>query len=142
VRKIGLSYSRCLRDIVEQTVHPDDVLIIIARTNFDPHDDRDWATVWSSYGRGDSIWAMPAWAGSTHTEDEFRSYTLQLWDDGKIHQPRRFGAYTPSIEHHWLDTILIAEDIERVPAVKTAWDQFVMIAGLAGVDYRPGTDDQ
>ena len=37
--KIGLSYSRCVRDIVDGVVDIDDVLIIIARTNFDPHYD-------------------------------------------------------------------------------------------------------
>jgi hypothetical protein len=34
--KIGFSYSRCVRDIVEGDVNIDDVLIIIARTNFQP----------------------------------------------------------------------------------------------------------
>jgi hypothetical protein len=142
MRKIGLSYSRCLLDIVEQRVHTEDVLVIIARTDFDPHDDRSWNEIWHGYSRGDSIWSMPVWTGSSHSEDEFRSYTLQLWDDGKIHQPRRFGAYAPGLEHHWLDTILISDDIERIPAVKAAWDQFVMIAGLAGVEHRSGADDQ
>ena len=142
MRKIGLSYSRCLLDIVEQRVQPDDVLVIIARTDFDPHDDRSWNEIWHGYSR-DSDWSMPVWSGSSpHSEDEFRSYTLQLWDDGKIHQPRRYGAYAPALEHHWLDTILIADDIERVPAVKAAWDHFVMIAGLAGVDYRIGDGEE
>ena len=36
--KIGLSYSRCIRDIVDGTVDINDVLIVIARTDFDPHD--------------------------------------------------------------------------------------------------------
>ena len=37
--KIGLSYSRCVRDIVEGKVDIADVLVIIARTDFDPRDD-------------------------------------------------------------------------------------------------------
>ena len=36
--KIGLSYSRCVRDIVDGVVSIDDVLIVISRTDFDPHD--------------------------------------------------------------------------------------------------------
>ena len=40
--KIGLSYSRCVRDIVDGTVDIEDVLLIIARTDFDPHDDDQW----------------------------------------------------------------------------------------------------
>ena len=30
--KIGLSYSRCVRDIVDGTVPIDDVLVVISRT--------------------------------------------------------------------------------------------------------------
>jgi hypothetical protein len=37
--KIGLSYSRCVKDIVDGVVDIADVLVIIARTDFDPHDD-------------------------------------------------------------------------------------------------------
>ena len=40
--KIGLSYSRCVRDIVDGKVDINDVLVIIARTNFDPRDDDQW----------------------------------------------------------------------------------------------------
>ena len=40
--KIGLSYSRCVRDIVEGKVDMADVLVIIARTDFDPHNDEQW----------------------------------------------------------------------------------------------------
>ena len=40
--KIGLSYSRCIRDIIEGKVEIDDILIIIARTDFDPRDDKQW----------------------------------------------------------------------------------------------------
>ena len=40
--KVGLSLSRCMRDIVEARVVYDDVLVIIARTDFDPHDDAHW----------------------------------------------------------------------------------------------------
>ena len=32
--KIGLSYSRCILDIVEGRVDINDVLVVIARTNF------------------------------------------------------------------------------------------------------------
>ena len=36
--KIGLSYSRCVLDIVEERVDINDVLVIIARTKFDPNE--------------------------------------------------------------------------------------------------------
>jgi hypothetical protein len=34
--KIGLSYSRCVRDIVDGRVDIADVLVLITRTDFDP----------------------------------------------------------------------------------------------------------
>jgi hypothetical protein len=37
--KTGLSYSRCVRDIVDGKVDIDDVLVLISRTDFDPRDD-------------------------------------------------------------------------------------------------------
>ena len=40
--RIGLSFSRCVLDIVEGRVDIDDVLVVIARTDFDPHNDSQW----------------------------------------------------------------------------------------------------
>jgi len=40
--KVGSSLSRCVRDIYEGTVGIDDVLVIVARTDFDPENDTQW----------------------------------------------------------------------------------------------------
>lgn len=53
--RIGLSYSRCIRDIIEGKVDIKDVLIIIARTDFDPHDDKQWEDIWRGYGGGQTV---------------------------------------------------------------------------------------
>lgn len=37
--KVGTSLSRCVRDIYEDVVDIDDVLVIVARTDFDPEND-------------------------------------------------------------------------------------------------------
>ena len=37
--KIGLSLSRCMRDILEERVDIKDVLVIVARTDVDPYND-------------------------------------------------------------------------------------------------------
>ena len=71
--KIGLSYSRCVRDIVDGKVDIDDVLVIIARTDFDPHNDDQWSGIWEGYGggtdghslRGMFSGSNPEWAGYT-----------------------------------------------------------------------------
>ena len=139
--KIGLSYSRCVRDIVEGKVDMSDVLIIIARTDFDPHDDGQWAGIWQGYAGGSNRGSMirmfggtnPEWGGTDHTEEEFRSVSKELWDMGKLHQPRKFGAYPRRMPYYWLETVLPSDELETNVAAKEAWDRFQVIAGLTNI---------
>ena len=50
--KVGLSLSRCMRDIFNGTVDEEDVLVIVARTDFDPHNDNHWNNIWDGYVYG------------------------------------------------------------------------------------------
>lgn len=138
--KIGLSYSRCLRDIVDGKIDIADVLVIIARTDFDPHDDKQWKSIWLGYGggtdnnsiRGLFSGSLPEWAGySDEDEDLFRSASIELWESGKLHQPRKFGANPTRLPYYWLETSLPTEELESNPAVKRAWEQFQIVAGLS-----------
>jgi hypothetical protein len=131
--KIGLSYSRCIRDIVDGTVDPKDVLIIISRTSFDPHHEDQWKMIWEGYrGRG-SFNSPREWAHyDADREQEFRDVTLNLWADGKLHQPRNFGAYPRRLPYYWLETIVSADEMESSPAIKDAWEKFQMVSGLKG----------
>lgn len=145
--KIGLSYSRCVRDIVEGRVDIDDVLVLIARTDFDPRDDKQWAGIWSGYGGGSPDMSSyrgfsrsaPEWAGHTD-EERFRSVSIELWESGKLHQPRQFGSNPARRSEYWLETVLLDSELENRPAVKEAWDKFQMLAGLTSTnldkDYR------
>ena len=145
--KIGLSYSRCVRDIVDGTVDIDDVLVLITRTDFDPHDDKQWSGIWIGYGGGtDNAYSSgffshsnPEWAGY-HDEDRFRSVSIELWETGKLHQPRKFGAKPARRPEIWLETVLPDSEMENRPAVKEAWDQFQTLAGLTSTkldrEYR------
>ena len=47
--KVGLSLSRCLRDVYEGRVEENDVLVIIARTDMDPRNDAHWNQIWDGY---------------------------------------------------------------------------------------------
>jgi hypothetical protein len=141
--KIGLSYSRCIRDIVEGVVDIDDVLVIIARTDFDPHDDEQWSGIWEGYAGGSAPQTMrglfggsnPEWFGtSDEDEDRYRSVSIELWEQGKFHQPRKFGAYPKRRPEIWLETVLPNSELATNPAAKKAWDQFQMIAGLTNVE--------
>jgi hypothetical protein len=141
--KIGLSYSRCIRDIVEGKVDIEDVLVIIARTDFDPHDDAQWKGIWEGYGGGHkgsmirgffSGGSNPEWAGLTdEDEDLFRNVSIELWEQGKFHQPRKFGAYPRRMKYYWLEAVLPSEELENNPAAKKAFDQFQIVAGLTNI---------
>ena len=134
--KIGLSYSRCILDIVEGRVDIEDVLIVIARTDFDPHDDKQWHGIWSGYCHGGM--SRAEWGDydffNKEDEDKFRSVSIMLWDDGKLHQPRKFGAHPARRAEFWLEAVLPSEELDRNPAAKKAWEKFQTIASLTNVN--------
>jgi hypothetical protein len=140
--KVGLSYSRCILDIVEGRVGIEEVLVIVSRTDFDPHDDKQWAGIWSGYCLGGM--SNPEWGNYDfhNAEDEikFRSVSIELWEEGKFHQPRKFGANPSRRPEYWLETCLPSSELERNPAAKIAWDRFQVVAGLTNVkldkDYQ------
>jgi hypothetical protein len=128
--KIGLSYSRCIRDIIDGKVALRDVLVIVARTDFDPRDDEQWRNIWEGYGGGTNpggIWSNPEWAGYDD-EDKFREVTLELYNTGKLHQPRQFGSHPPRLNNYWLDCVV--PENEMTPAQQKAWDNYQLITGL------------
>lgn len=129
--KIGLSYSRCVRDIVDGKVNIEDVLVIIARTDFDPHDDDQWSGIWRGY-HGASAFSNPEWANyPPEDEQKFRDVSIELWESGKFHEPRKFGAHPRRMPYYWLETILPDDELENNPAVKKAFESFQLLAGLA-----------
>lgn len=142
--KIGLSYSRCVRDIVEGRVDINDVLVIVARTDFDPHDDQQWQGIWQGYAGGSNRGSMirmfsgsnPEWASSDHTEEDFRNVSRDLWNLGKLHQPRKFGAHPRRLPYYWLETIVSDQELETSPAIKDAWEKFQMVSGLSGSSVK------
>ena len=131
--KIGLSYSRCVLDIVEGRVDIEDVLVVVARTNFDPNDDTQWAGIWQGYTLGGL--SNPEWSDydlhNKDHEDKFRSVSIELWESGKFHQPRKFGAHPQRMPYYWMEVGLTSHDIDQNPTVKKAWEQFQILAGLA-----------
>jgi len=143
--KVGLSLSRCVCDIVDGKVDVEDVLVIIARTNFDPTDDQQWQNIWQGYGGGNTLgnpFSRPEWTNyAPEDEQRVRNVVLELWGQGKIHQPRKFGSVRAQRRpEYWLEAVLPSSELERNPAAKKAWDQFQVIAGLSDVkldkDYQ------
>ena len=126
--KIGLSLSRCVKDIVDGVVDPEDVLVLVTGTEFDPTLDDQWDNIWHGYSFEHSIWG-----GLRHREDEVRAVVLQLWHDGKIHQPRKFGTQPPGSSYHWREVVLMDEELDQNPAARMAWEKFKMIAELTNI---------
>ena len=127
--KIGLSFSRCVRDIVDGVVDIDDVLIVISRTDFDPNNDQQWHGIWEGYH-----WHNPEWANyPDEDEDRFRSVAIELWETGRFHQPRKFGARPIRRSEIWLETVLPSSELNTNPAAKAAWEKFQTVAGLTSV---------
>ena len=138
--KIGLSYSRCVRDIVDGKVDINDVLVLITRTDFDPHDDEQWDGIWHGYHQRGG-WSNPEWAHyKDEDEERFRDVSKELWAQGKLHQPRKFGAHPARRPEIWLEAVLPNSELKRNPAAQDAWDRFQTIAGLTNVkldkDYQ------
>ena len=135
--KIGLSYSRCVRDIVDGVVDINDVLVVISRTDFDPRDDEQWQGIWSGYGGGQTFgsqYSNPEWMNyPSEDEDRFRSVSIELLESGKLHQPRQFGAHPKRRPEIWLEAVLPSSELENNPAAKMAWEKFQTIAGLTNV---------
>jgi hypothetical protein len=129
--KIGLSYSRCVRDIVDGKVDINDVLVIVARTDFDPNIEEQWDGIWQGYhNRGG--WSNPEWAHyADEDEERFRNVSKELYSRGLLHQPRQFGAHPSRLPYHWLEASLPTAELESRPAVKKAWEQFQIVAGLS-----------
>jgi len=131
--RVGLSYSRCVRDIVDGVVDIEDVLVIISRTNFDPRIDEQWKGIWHGY-RQRSGWSNPEWMGYPETDEgKFREVSITLLEQGKLHQPRQFGMHPHRMPYIWLETVLPSEELETNPVAQAAWNNFQVIAGLTGV---------
>jgi hypothetical protein len=131
--KVGTSLSRCVRDIVQGRVDINDVLVVIARTDFDPRSDEQWQNVWRGY-RQRSGWSAPEWDEfDDEQEDQVRSVTIELYETGRLHQPRQFGQHVSRVPYVWLETVLVPEDLDNNVAAKDAWQQFQIVAGLSNV---------
>ena len=113
------------------------MLVIIARTDFDPNDDTQWSGIWDDYGGGQrlgGIFGGHEWMDySAEDEHKFRQVTIDLWKQGKFHQPRKFGAHPARRPEIWLEAVLPSSELQRNPAAKDAWDKFQMVASLTNV---------
>jgi len=76
-------------------------------------------------------YSHPEWAGLEEREQEMRGILIELYDTGRLHQPRQFGAHPRRLPYYWLDTFAPEEEIAKNPAAQKAWDNYKLIAGLS-----------
>jgi hypothetical protein len=133
--RVGSSLSRCVRDIYQGTVDIYDVLVIVARTDFDPENDTHWNSIWRGYAGGGArggLHSAPEWSLiPAEDEQKVRDICINLKRKGKLHQPRQYGAHPQRLDHYWYDVILSDDVVQSNPAAKKAWDNYKMIAGLS-----------
>jgi hypothetical protein len=119
--KIGFSFGRCVKDIVDNVVNIDDVAVIITRTNM--LDAEMVGIVIDQYLTFGPLVDMDS--------ARCQEVAKQLWDSGKLHQPRQYGQSYASRPTglHWMD--LFPSIVDQNPAVTDAWNNYQMMLMLA-----------
>lgn len=133
--KIGFSFSRCVADIADGKINIADVLVIIARTDFNPTDEEQWNNIWTAYGGGGTManpYSNPEWIKYTDDDkDRFHNIALELYQTGRLHQPRQFGTHVQRSPYTWVDTGPIGiEAFSQPDAVQAAWKNYQLLASL------------
>jgi len=123
---IGTSLGRCLRSILRGEVSEDQVFLIVTST-WAPTMTEYLAVVgeyyYENYESTDGSYDLSPW-----DPDTVQELAMRLWNAGKIHQPRNFGAQPGFYQPLWIE--IIPPHLLNQPAVKNLWDQIVMVARL------------
>lgn len=123
--KIGLSFGRCLRDIVDEKVNIDDILVIIARTKMANKDILKKVVEEYTYEEGYLL-------GKDY--EVCMENASMLWDLGKIFQPRlQDGFFNPYIFHTpveiWMDVVPSYSGDNVM--VREAYNNYLMLRRLS-----------
>lgn len=127
--KVGFSFGRCVRDIVNGVVAPDDVVVIVARTLMESED--QVRGVISHYmHRREYLFGLD--------QAECERVALQLYNSGKVFQPRKEGhrpGFMVQEDYVWMDlSPTVHEDNELV---RKAWQQYQVALKLASTQRMP-----
>jgi len=113
--KIGFSFGRCIRDIVNGDVSINDVAFIITATNM--HDREQMTNVLKVYMN------EPHYLLGLDYE-KCVTIALELWDSNRLLQPRRQGIHRHAQPENsvWVDMFPTA--LSDKEPVKKAWEQY------------------
>ena len=120
--KLGFSFGRCLKDLVNGTVKLEDVMCIIARTHMITEEHVKNVITEYTYRRDYLMGLDPA---------ECERIGLELWKSGKILEPRANGISASSVprDYIWMDLYPTEADITN-DGVKEAWDAYRLMITL------------
>jgi hypothetical protein len=120
--KIGFSFGRCLRDLVDGTVKLDDVMCIIARTHMITEEHVKNVITEYTHRRDYLMGLDPA---------ECERIGLNLWKSGKILEPRANGISASSVprDYIWMDLYPTEADVTS-DGVKEAWEAYRLMIAL------------
>jgi len=124
--KIGFSFGRCVRDIVNGDIALKDVAFIIAATNIE--NEYHLEQVVKAYLSRDYYL-------DGLDEDTCQRVALALWDTNRILQPRRQGIHRHMQPESsvWVD--LFPTTLSENNSVKTAWNNYrTMIHMVENID--------
>ena len=119
--RIGFSFGRCIKDIVNGVVKLEDVLCIIARTNL--RDERGVDIVINEYRyRSDYLVGLD--------EAECKRVGHALWNSGRIFEPRALGgnAFQVADGAVWMDLFPTAPITNEM--TQNAWDSYRMLISM------------
>jgi hypothetical protein len=121
---IGTSLGRCLRSILKGEVSEDQVFLIVAATR-SPSIQEYLAVVGEYYYERYGEYDLTSWQPDTVQE-----LAMRLWNAGKIHQPRHFGAnpFFRTGDKLWIE--IFPPHLLQEPATKDLWDKLTVIARL------------
>lgn len=126
--KIGTSFHRCLLDLLKGVVDYDDVLCIVTHTRVE-----DVAHLMIIT---DDYWTMPrndTKELSDFPQEKLRHMARQLWDDGKLHQPRLHGNHLGhDLTDTWYDLVPAVASTHE--SVQSAWQHYRMLSKLVHGD--------
>jgi hypothetical protein len=119
--KIGFSFGRCVRDLVNGRVDIDQVVVIICRTRI-TNEEQLRGCIKAYHERGSYLEGLDY-------EKCFR-VAKQLWDRSLLFQPRLSGSRKVSVpdEYVWLN--LIPEAHEHDPITKHALNKYLVAMKL------------
>ncbi len=113
--KVGFSLGRCVRDIVTEIVAYEDVAFIITGTALRDEAAIKWC-VEDYLMRRDYLWGLE--------KEPCEKVALDLWNDGKLFQPRLQNIQAFRIPEGAIWADLFPTNVSDSDAVKKAWEAY------------------